>query len=338
MKWFRLWNTIAFSFLSRQHVQHICLHGNHIAYYNGDTKSVHCGRIRQGKVQEMFRQRFLHVSNLDMCENDQEILMAVAKYYPRENNHGVELVQIDSTTGAHQPYAFPSSVRHSTFIRSCSFVQWEQGLSLVCWSIDGIRSVHLLGSPTWIMEPFSFHLHHVTVSENSIGVLDHDSVFHLFHPDGTYRNKTIERESQSPSIVTACHFSLPSRKLAICFSDGTLRVYGAHRDPYTRCFHQTIRHVYADTQRFLLFFENGHVVMGKMNASLSIVKRWFHLCDAGCMQRFAVQPPFLVMDADKEGLFLRRFAPAAPLASDQDDFWKNFFGSGETSEPIEGKK
>jgi hypothetical protein len=241
------------------------------------------------------------------CQDTDKILVAVARYVPQEKEHRVELAEINPLTFVVRAYPFSCVSKISTPVRSCSFVHLEQGLSLVCWTIDGIRRTHLVGSSEWVSEPFPFRVHHVTPSENSVGVLDQNNVFHLFHPDGTYRNKTIETFSPRTTITT-CYFSLTSRKLAVCFSDGTLRIYGAHRVPYTRRFHgsASIRLVYADTKRYLLFLENGNVLVGNMDASLPIMEQWYNVCDTGCMERIAVKTPYVILDADREGLALRR--------------------------------
>jgi hypothetical protein len=271
------------------------------------TKRVVYGRLGRNDTDvdlvNLFSGPCPHVSGLDMiCQN--KILVAVARYHPQEKDHRVELVEIDPRTFVVRAYPFPSTVKFLTPVRSVTFVHMEQGLSLVCWTIDGIRSVHMVGSPEWTSEPFPFRVHHVTSSENTLGVLDHDNVFHLFHPDGTYRNKTIE--TRPHTTITACHFSLSSRKLAVCFSDGTLRIYGAHRLPRTRRFHASIHRVYVDTKRFLLFFQDGNVLVGEMDASLTVLEQWYNVCDAGCMERIAVKVPYVMLDADREGLVLRR--------------------------------
>jgi len=302
--------SLSLSLNPREKIQNICLHGSHIAYYNYMSKRVLYGRLRRNDTDvdlvDVFSRPTPHVSCLDMiCKDDHTALVAMARYHHRENKHRVELAEIDSRTFVVRAYPFPCVETFPMPVRSCTFVHLEQGLALVCWSIDGIRTTHLLGSSEWVSERFPFRVHHVTFSENTLGVLDQNNVFHLFHPDGTYRNKTIETVSPRTTI-TACYFSLSSRKLAVCFSDGTLRIYGAHRVPYTRRFHGTIRCVYADTKRFLLFFEDGNGLVGDMDVSLSILENWYNVCDPGCMERVAVKIPYVVLDADREGLVLRR--------------------------------
>ena len=329
MRYPSVFNALAFSLSllnPREKVQNICMHGSHIAYYNYMTKRVLYGRLRRNDTDvdlvDVFSRPCPHVSALDMtCQDTDKILVAMARYHPREKDHRVELAEIDPLTFVVRTYPFSCVEKFSTPVRSCSFVHLEQGLSLVCWTIDGIRSTHLLGSSEWVSEPFPFRVHHVTCSENTLGVLDHDNVFHLFHPDGTYRNKTIETP---PRItITACYFSLTSRKLAVCFSDGTLRIYGAHRVPYTRRFRgsASIRCVYADTKRFLLFFEDGNGLVGEMDASLSIMENWYNVCDAGCMERITTKIPYVILDADREGLVLRRclVKPSSWIRPSDDD-------------------
>jgi len=255
---------LAFSLLEK--VQHVCFRGDHLAYYHPPTQRVYYERQdgHDGGI-DVFQRPCPTLSDLDVYEDKGRILIAMT------HHRGIELVQVDPISFQVHAYPFPATVHPSTYLCSCSFLRLPNGPSLVCWSIDGTKTVHLLWSPEWHPTQHPFHVHHTSISENTMGILDQDRVFHLFHPDGTYRNKTIEGKG----TVSACHFSLSARKLAIGFTDGTLRIDGAHRVPYTRCFHTPIQDVYADHKRFLLFLENGHVLLGEMKPTLPILQRWF---------------------------------------------------------------
>ena len=316
---------LAFSLFPQAKVQHVCLYQHHLAYYHSPSKHIHYLHLNHTeRLVQVHRPRFPVLSDLAIVEFKEKVLIAMASYSPVDHHHSVDMVEMDPETMTVRPYPYPFLLPHSTPIRSCAFVDLEEdGPCLVCWSIDGVRTLHPLGSPLWMQKRHFFQVHHVTLSENSMGVLDTDRNFHLFHPDGTYRNKTLEGNAS----ITACHFSLSARKLAVGYSDGTLCVYGAHHIPHTRCFQTTIRHVYADTKRFLVFLENGHVYLGDMKPKLPILQRWYHLYDAGSLYRIAVQHPFVVLDGDKEGLVMRRWlaSDAITLPLEDDDFWNAFF-------------
>ena len=277
---------LAFSLFPQAKVQHVCLYQHHLAYYHSPSKHIHYLHLNHTeRLVQVHRPRFPVLSDLAIVEFKEKVLIAMASYSPVDHHHSVDMVEMDPETMTVRPYPYPFLLPHSTPIRSCAFVDLEEdGPCLVCWSIDGVRTLHPLGSPLWMQKRHFFQVHHVTLSENSMGVLDTDRNFHLFHPDGTYRNKT-------------------------------------------RCFQTTIRHVYADTKRFLVFLENGHVYLGDMKPKLPILQRWYHLYDAGSLYRIAVQHPFVVLDGDKEGLVMRRWlaSDAITLPLEDDDFWNAFF-------------
>jgi hypothetical protein len=160
-------------------------------------------------------------------------------------------------------------------------------------------------TPRWTMHSFPFKVYHVSISEDTVGILDNDFVFHVFHPDGGYRNMTVDDLSLP---VSACHFSVPAKQLTLGFPDGTLRVYRAGVS-FSHQFHRAIRGVYGNNDFFFLFLDNGEIVVGDMTESLPVLSRWHRVFDPEDMQRYAYQPPYLVVDGDREGLVLRGWKP-----------------------------
>lgn len=288
-------------------VQHVSCHGKHMTYYNPSTKKVnyrYLGKHGVGdSIQDVFQKNCPTVSDLDIGSHNHQVYIAMAHYSITDNDHSIDMAVIDPKTMRVHRYPYPISVAHPTFIRKCSFVHYHGHFSLVSWSIDGTRSVHRVGTPRWMIHSYPFKVYHVAVSENTVGILDNDFVFHVFHPDGIYRNMTVDNDDIHLP-VSACHFSVPAKQLILGFPDGTVRVYRT-QTYFSQQFHKAVRHVYGDMDSFLLFLDNGDVVMGDMKETLPEVIRWKHVFHPQEMRRYAYQPPYLVVDGDQEGLVLR---------------------------------
>ena len=180
------------------------------------------------------------------------------------------------------------------------------------------------------------------MSENTIGVLDHENVFHVFHPDGGYRNMSVENVTTSP--ITAAHFSVPAKQLVVGHVDGTLVV---HRTDslFIHVFEKGLRDIYADENKYMLFMENGEMVMGDIQPSLPETTRWKHVFDGSTMHRYTYHDPYFVVDGDQDGFTVRGYKPfpldkkwtikKSPDRSDLDEFlhrsiqkYKNHTSSG----------
>ena len=291
----------------QERVQHVAASGKHLAYYSPATKKVNYCLLgkRPDTLYDVFQKNCFSLSDLDVCEENSRVYVAMAHYSLADNDHSIDIAVIDPVAMSVHKYPFPMPVAHRTYIRKCSFVRLHGFFSLVSWSIDGTRSVHRVDTPRWTMHSFPFKVYHVSISEDTVGILDNDFVFHVFHPDGGYRNMTVDDLSLP---VSACHFSVPAKQLTLGFPDGTLRVYRAGVS-FSHQFHRAIRGVYGNNDFFFLFLDNGEVVVGDMTESLPVLSRWHRVFDPEDMQRYAYQPPYLVVDGDREGLVLRGWKP-----------------------------
>ena len=196
----------------REEVQNIASSGSHFTYYNPATRKVRYLRWT-GKAEEeafvpdVFQKSCSTLTDLDIYgdEGEDNAYIAMAFYNAREETHSVDIVRV-SGDGVSLPVGSFSG--HHAYIRKCSFLMFHGALSLVSWSIDGAQSVHRIGSSSWSLHLHPFKAYHVSVSEDTVGVLDNDFILHVFHPDGGRRNLTLPNITQP---VVACHLSVPAK-------------------------------------------------------------------------------------------------------------------------------
>lgn len=290
----------------REKVQYISSSGRHFAYYNPTTKHVKyrfLGKDREEEeITNVFQKTCPTLSDLDVHANEKKVYVAMAYYSIPQDRFSIDIAVIDRETFRVEQYSLPMAAeRHETFIRRCAFIVYHGCLSLVSWSIDGMRSVHRIGSAKWSFHRYPFKVYHVMVSGSTVGVLDNDFIFHVFFPDGAYRNMTLENIT---SPVSACHFSMGAKQLTIGFPDGTVRVHFLN-SCFTKKFSVPVRHVYGDADMLMVFLENGDVSIGEIKESLPEVARWRNVFDSGSMDRYIFRAPYLVVDGDREGFAVR---------------------------------
>lgn len=290
----------------REKVQFISSSGKHITYYNPTTQRVKYRYLGKecGVIPDVFQKKCTGLSDLDVFAREGFVYVAMAYYSVARNDHSMEIAVISFDTMTVHTYPHPVSVRHDTFIRKCAFVVLHGFLSLVSWSIDGTRIVHRIGSDKWSVHKFPFQVYHVMVSENTVGLLDNDFYFHVFHPDGGYRNMTVDNITLP---VSACHFSVPAKQLTIAFPDGTLRMHSLNCE-MTKKFAHPIRSVYADSDMLMVFLDNGDVSIGEVRESLPEVMRWHNVFSTNDMHRFIYRKPYLITDGDTEGFVVRKWS------------------------------
>jgi len=292
----------------REKVQFISSSGKHITYYNPTTQRVKYRYLGKecGIIPDVFEKRCTGLSDLDVCARDNVVYVAMAYYSITTNDHMMEIAVISPDTLLVRKYPYPISVTHGTFIRKCAFIVLHGFLSLVSWSIDGTRIVHRMGSDKWSVHKFPFQVYHVMVSENTVGLLDNDFYFHVFHPDGGYRNMTVDSNITLP--VSACHFSVPAKQLTMGFPDGTLLMHSLNCQ-MTKKFSRPIRSVYGDTDMLMVFLDNGDVSIGEIKDTLPEVALWRNVFSPNDMHRFIYRKPYLIADGDVEGFVVRKWSP-----------------------------
>ena len=291
----------------REKVQFISSSGKHITYYNPTTQRVKYRYLGKecGVIPDVFEKKCTGLSDLDVCARENVVYVAMAYYSIATNDHTMEIAVISPDTLLVRKYPHPMSVTHDTFIRKCAFIMLHGSLSIVSWSIDGTRIIHRMGSDKWSVHKFPFQVYHVMVSENTVGLLDNDFYFHVFHPDGGYRNMTVENNITLP--VSACHFSVPAKQLTMGFPDGTLLMHSLNCQ-MTKKFSRPIRSVYADTDMLMVFLDNGDVSIGEIRESLPEVTLWRNVFSPNDMHRFIYRKPYLITDGDAEGFVVRKWS------------------------------
>ena len=292
----------------RENVQFISSSGKHITYYNPTSQRVKYRYLGKecGVIPDVFEKKCTGLSDLDVFAREGVVYVAMAYYSIASNDHTMEIAVISPDTLLVCKYPHPISVTHNTFIRKCAFIMLHGSLSLVSWSIDGTRIVHRIGSDKWSVHKFPFQVYHVMVSENTVGLLDNDFYFHVYHPDGGYRNMTVDNNITLP--VSACHFSVPAKQLTMGFPDGTLLMHSLNSQ-MTKKFSRPIRSVYADTDMLMVFLDNGDVSIGEVRESLPEIMVWRNVFSPNDMHRFIYRKPYLITDGDTEGFVVRKWSP-----------------------------
>jgi len=295
----------------REKVQFLSSSGDHFTYYDPSSQRVkyHCLGKEKGIVPDVFQKSCTGLCDLDVFADGNSVYIAMACYSISDNDHTIEMVVLSSDTERISPYPFPPTVSHATFIRKCAFIIYHGHLSVISWSIDGTRIIHRLYSDKWNVQKYPFQVYHVMVSENTIGLLDNNFYFHVFHPDGGYRNMTLHNDHDVTMPVSACHFSVSAKQLMIGFPDGSLFMHFINCQ-LSRKFSEPIRNVYGDADMWMVFLDNGDVSFGEIKDSLPEVTRWRRVFHGGEMRRYVYRRPYLMMDGDVDGLVLRRWMPS----------------------------
>ena len=309
----------------REEVQNIASSGNHFTYYNPATRRVRYARWEEDTfLPDVFQKSCSTLSDLDIYGDEEEgcAYIAMAFYNAREETHSIDIARV-SREGRSLPLASFSG--HRAYIRKCSFLVFHGVLSLVSWSIDGVQSVHRLGTGTSVLHQHPFKAYHVSASEGTLGVLDNDFILHVFHPDGGRRNLTLPHITQP---VVACHLSVPAKAFFVGFPDGTLSVYTPEGDRH-ETFDAPIRAVCGDATRYAVFLDTGEMRVCDTEHNKTVrVPGAFH---PSSMRRAFLSDRFLVMDGDKEGFVIRRWKPSPPhrfsVKPHMDEFLRDFMGN-----------
>jgi len=315
----------------REEVQNIASSGNHFTYYNPATQRVRYLRwLEQEKEEEaflpdVFQRSCSTLSDLDIYGDEEEgcAYIAMAFYNAREETHSVDIARV-SREGRLIPLASFSG--HHAYIRKCSFLMFHGALSLVSWSIDGVQSVHRLGTRSSVLYHHPFKAYHVSASEGTLGVLDNDFILHVFHPDGGRRNLTLPNITQP---VVACHLSVSAKAFFAGFPDGTVSIYTPEGERH-ETFDAPIRAVCGDATRYAVFLDTGEMcVYDTEHDRIVRVPGAFH---PSSMRRVFFNDRFLVMDGDKEGFVIRRWKTPHRFSvkthkNSLDGFLRDFMGN-----------
>lgn len=275
--------------------------GRHFVYYDGRSKMVKYRYMMDATKNiclDTLFDRCPTISDIDLHEQENSVFVAMASYH--NHHHSIQMTRIDTKT--FRTEKLPILVHHPTHVRKSSFVHFNNTASLVSWSIDGTQSVFSLKDSTCTITQFPFKVFHACSWDDMTGIIDDNHVFHVFYPDGEYKNITLDGITHP---ISCFHFWKSSRQLSIGTFKGDLMVYSKKAGYFERSFHAPILSVYTDDNKYIVALDNGSVIIGGLDEGLTEYYSLSSVFDPNYLQRAVVGKHYLIIDGDNGGLVVR---------------------------------